>query len=80
MGVLRQKRRGRAPPRPYTAIGSAAQGGKPGATIGVRPGTAGDGRPRRAAPTQGWVVVGTNGISFCGSLAAGAGRSPPLHG
>ena len=43
----------------------------------LRPcGGLGSGRPRRAAPTQGWEFVGTSGVVRCGSLAAGRDGAP----
>ena len=40
----------------------------------------GSGRPRRAAPTQGWEFVETNGVGVCGSPAAGRDGARPQHG
>ena len=38
------------------------------------------GRPRRAAPTQGLGIAGTNEVVPCGGLAAGWDGARPLHG
>ena len=65
---LRQSARDRGRKRADVGIGPYALRGR------------GSGRPRRAAPTQGWRFGGTNGVGFCGSLAARRDGARPLRG